>query len=425
MASTAELTGVPLLLDPETVEQHSLRRKEPDWLRAARLDAAHRFTPETWPTGQEEEWRRFPLKDLPDGPLVSTLDHLPGIQFKLEPEAAAQGVIFKGLLRASLDNPELVRPHIVPGDGIPSHAAFRAIADALWSAGSTFVHVPADVAVGRPLVLEKTWPAGSDAMLPRTVVVVERGAAVTLVEDLSSEGSSPRIAIPHLDVYAGPGAHVRYVGIRRFAPGVLDLGFQRFRSARDSTLAVHNVFAGEGRSKVGVQSDIEGNGGMVKLYGLVAAGDHQRIDVNSFQRLDGKGSQSDLLFLSALYDHAKAIFYGKIRVEPTSSGTGSYQECRNMILSDHAGADPIPVLEILTNDVVRCGHGATAGALTEDELFYPMSRGFHRDEAQQLLVHGFFRRVINELADEHVRQRVLNALRPRIGNIAEMGVLAA
>ena len=92
-------------------------------------------------------------------------------------------------------------------------------------------------------------------------------------------------------------------------------------------------------------------------------------------------------------------------------------------MADHAGADPIPVLEILTNDVVRCGHGATAGQLGDEDLFYAMSRGFDRDQAQQLMVHGFFRRVINHLADEHVRQRVLSALRPRIGNIAEMGIL--
>ena len=424
MASAAELVSVPLLLDPQMVEQHSLRRKEPDWLRHARLEAAERFTPDSWPTGQEEEWRRFPLKDLPEGSLFSTLDHLPGIQFKLEPEAAAQGVIFKGLLRAALDNPDLVRPHIAPGDGIPSHAAFRAIADALWSAGSTFVHVPGGVIVDRPIVVDKVWPAGGDAMLSRTIVVAERGSTVTIVEDLSSEGATPRIAIPHVDVYAGPGARVRYVAIRRFAPGVVDLGFQRFRSASDSDLAVHNVFAGQGKSKVGIESDMEGNGATVKLYGLVAAGDNQRIDVNSFQQVDGKGSQSDLLYLSALYDHAKAIFYGKIRVEATSSGTGSYQECRNILLSKHAGADPIPVLEILTNDVVRCGHGATAGALGDEDLFYAMSRGFDRDQAQQLMVHGFFRRVINQLDDEHVRQRVLNALRPRIGNIAEMGILA-
>jgi Fe-S cluster assembly protein SufD len=414
---------VPLLLDRTTVEQHSLRRNEPRWLLDARLAALAGFGPETWPTGEEEEWRRFPLKDLPHGSLVSSLDHLPGIAFKLEPDAVSSGVIFKGLLRASLDNPELVRPHIAPGEGIPSHAAFRAIADALWSAGSAFVHIPAGVHVKMPLVLEKHWPSSDEAMLSRTIVVAERDSSVTFVEDLSSDGDAARIAIPHVEVHAGPGARVAYVGIRRFAPGVLDLGFQRFQSARDSELMSLNVFAGNGRSKAGIESDIEGDGATVKLHGLVAAGDTQRIDVNSFQDVDGKGSQSDLLYLSALYGHAKAIFYGKIRVEPTSSGTGSYQECRNMLLSEDAGADPIPVLEILTNDVARCGHGATAGALEDDELFYPMSRGFDRDAAQQLLVHGFFRRVINELKDEHVRQRVLSAIRPRIGNIAEMGVL--
>ena len=423
MASAAPLTQIPLLLDRKTVEQHSLRRGEPDWLRESRLHALERFTPESWPSGEEEEWRRFPLSGLPTGPLASTLDHLPGIQFKLEPDAIAAGVIFKGLTRAALDNPQLVRPHIVNGDGIPSHAAFRAAADALWSAGSSFVHVPAGVVVRQPLVLEKIWPASDEAMLSRTIVVAERDSTVTLVEDLSSRGDAPRIAIPHVEVHVGAGARVWYVGIRRWAPGVLDLGFQRYRSARDSELRSLNVFAGEGRSKVGLESDIEGDGAIVKLFGLVAAGDSQRIDVNSFQSVDGRASQSDLLYLSALYDRAKAIFYGKIRVEPTSHATGSYQECRNMLLSDEAGADPIPVLEILTNDVVRCGHGATAGALSDEELFYAMSRGFDRDEAQQLLVHGFFRRVINELADEHVRQRVLNAVRPRIGNIAEMGVL--
>src|SRR5438876_9492478 len=136
------------------VEQHSLRRGEPKWLRESRLEALERFTPDAWPTGEEEEWRRFPLKDLPAGPLVSTLDHLPGIQFKLEPEATAAGVIFKGLLRSALDNPELVRPHIAPGDASPSHSAFRALAYALRSAGSSFAHIPVAGEVKQPLVLE-------------------------------------------------------------------------------------------------------------------------------------------------------------------------------------------------------------------------------------------------------------------------------
>jgi len=414
-----------LLLDRKTVEQFSQRRDEPEWLRRARVASAERFSPDTWPTGEEEEWRRFPLRDVPTGQLPSPLDHLPGIAFRLEPDAIASGVIFKGLLRASLDHPDLVRRWLAePPDGMPSHAAFRALAGALWSAGSTFLYIPPNVEIKMPLVLEKAWPAGEYAMISRTIVVADRGSSLTLVEDLTSEpGPRERLAVPLLEVHAGDGAKVRYVGIRRFAENVWDLGTQRYRSARDSELASLNVFVGSGRTKAGIESDIEAGGGIVKLYGLVAAGDAQRIDVNSFQDLDGRGSQSDLLYLSALYDSAKAVFYGKIRVEATSSGTGSYQECRNMLLSKKASADPIPVLEILTNDVARCGHGATAGALGDEELFYAMSRGFDRQAAQQLLVHGFFRRIINQLADEHVRQRVLNALRPRIGNIAEMGVL--
>src|SRR4029079_3011701 len=167
-------------------------------------------------------------------------------------------------------------------------------------------------------------------------------------------------------------------------------------------LDAFNVLTGSARTKLGVGSAIRGDGAAVKLYGLVAAHYRPRIDVQTFQRLDGKGSTSDSLYLSALYDSAKAVNYGVIRVEPTSSGTGSYQECRNVLLSDKAGADPIPLLEILTNDVARCGHGATAGRLDDLELFYVMSRGLDRPSAEQMLVRGFFQRVINVIPDPQV-----------------------
>ena len=96
-----------------------------------------------------------------------------------------------------------------------------------------------------------------------------------------------------------------------------------------------------------------------------------------------------------------------------------------MLLSKHAGADPIPVLEILTNDVARCGHGATAGALDDDEMFYVMTRGIDRIGAEQLLVRGFFQRVVSKIHEPQVRARVLAALEPRIGRVAELEAVAA
>jgi Fe-S cluster assembly protein SufD len=425
LATAPTTTALPL--DRETVERLSVGLGEPDWLLAHRLAALERYRGIDWPSGHEEEWRRFPLRDMPPTPLASLIDakHMPSEYGSIPVNAARHGLIFDGMANVVRDHPDLVRRWLPTGDGIRSHAAFRALADTLFAHGSTFLYVPAGLQVELPLEVHKHWSAGADPIVFRTIVVVEANASVTLVEETSSDSGGPRLAIPSLEIYAGPGAHVRYVGLHQFADDVWEIGQQRVVSARDSVLSSFNVMIGSERTKLGVESDIRGDGAEVKLYGLVAAGRSQRIDVNSFQRLDGKASTSDLLYLSALYEAAKAVYYGVIRVEPTSSGTGSYQECRNMLLSDKAGADPIPVLEILTNDVVRCGHGATAGALDDDEMFYVMSRGLPRLEAEQLLVRGFFQRVVEKIPEPQVRAQVLAALGPRIGRVAELEAAAA
>jgi len=414
-----------LPLDRTQVERLSRGRNEPDWLLDWRLAALDGIRPEQWPTGAEEEWRRFPLRGLPTGPLVVDEPPGPPSEYSAIPVGAARnGVVFDRWTDAVKTHPELVRKALGANTGLPSHAAFRALNAAAFAHGSTFVYVPAGVHVELPLHVQKHWGAGTGAIVFRTVVVAERGSSVTLVEEVTSDGGGKgRVAIPGVEIITGDGAQVRYVGIQRFGDDVWDLGFQRYASARDTTIASFNVLVGSHKTKLGIDSEILGDGATVKLYGLVAAGADQRIDVNSFQRVDGKGSNSDLLYLSALYGAAKAVYYGVIRVEPTSSGTGSYQECRNMLLSDKAGADPIPVLEILTNDVARCGHGATAGALEDTELFYVMSRGLDREAAEHLLVRGFFQRVIDNLSEPQVRSHILAALAPRIGRLAELDEL--
>ncbi|HEV2009459.1 MAG TPA: SufD family Fe-S cluster assembly protein [Candidatus Limnocylindria bacterium] len=411
-----------LPLDRTEVERLSRRRGEPDWLRDWRLEALASLRPEDWPTGAEEEWRRFPLQGLPTGPLVVDEPPGPPSEYSAIPVGAAhKGVVFDRWTDAVTAHPDLVRKALGTNAGLKSHAAFRALNAAAFAHGSTFVYVPAGVHVELPLHVQKHWAAGSGAIIFRTVVVAERGSGVTVVEEVTSAGGGKgRVAIPGVEIIAGEGAQVRYVGIQRFGNDVWDLGFQRYASGRDSTIASFNVLVGSHKTKLGIVSDILGDRATVKLYGLVAASADQRIDVNSLQRLDGKASTSDLLYLSALYERAHATYYGIIRVEPTSSASGSYQECRNMLLSDKAGADPIPVLEILTNDVARCGHGATAGRLDDLELFYVMSRGLDRASAEQLLVRGFFQRVINQIPDPQVGARILAALAPRIGRLAEL-----
>jgi len=417
---SATLLALREPLDLEWVERSAVERGEPEFLRRSRADAAARANVTAWPTGQEEEWRRFPPAAIPASPLIGarstatlTADDLP------------KGVYVGDLEAAVRDRPELVEPWLEAGGRVHTHEAITTTTAALWSTG-TFVYVPRGVALRAPVTSERVWAPGDAAYLSRTIVVAEQESSVTFVEDVSSSGGSkPHVAIPHVEVHVGPGADVRYIHLQRYADDVWDIGAQWYGSDRDSRLASYNVLLGSTRTKLGVVSDIRGNAAEVKLYGLVAAGEEQRIDVNSLQRLDGRASQSDLLYLSALYGSAKATFYGVVRVEPTSSATGSYQECRNLLLSDKAGANPIPVLEILTNDVARCGHGATAGRLDEEEVFYVLSRGIDRTTAEQLLVRGSFARVIDRIPDESIRARVLDALRPRIGRVAEIEMAAA
>ena len=160
------------------------------------------------------------------------------------------------------------------------------------------------------------------------------------------------------------------------------------------------------------------------MLGLLAAGDDQRIDINTVQDLAADHTTSDLLYLSALYDRAHASFYGVTNVRHGTKQTSSYQECRNLLLSPEAGAEPIPVLEIAANDILRCGHGATAGAIDPTTLFYAQTRGLDADAAERMIVRGFFEQVVAQIHDETIRARVLAALAQRIG-VADSDEVAA
>ena len=388
-------------------------RGEPRWLTDQRLAAVERYLETPWPrTDVGEEWRRFPLKDVPYDAIAQELTAGRG----RGRGASYVNAPLEDLSNASRPEPnglELLRDQLAKTDGPRAQDAIRAYAAAGWTNGH-FVRVPAGLDVPEPIEIV-TVPS-----ISRTVVVIERGARATVVERLLGGADEPQLAMPVLDVHLEDDAQLNYVQIQHFAPSVWMLGSQQYRSARASKLESFNVFAGASAAKVGIGSDIRGDGAIVHLNGLVAAGDDQKIDFNVFQDLHGSHSESILLYLSALYDRAKAVTYGVIRVEPESRATSSYQECRNMLLSEHAGADPIPVLEILTNDVLRCGHGATAGAIDDADLFYVQSRGLPRDEAERLIVRGFFERVIEKVADPDVRRQMLRALEPRIGVVAAL-----
>jgi Fe-S cluster assembly protein SufD len=389
---------------------------EPGWLGTLRADWWRRVEAHPWPDPAEEEWRRTPLDALPrDGELLL---EPPVATYELDPALAARGVIFSDLATAVREHGDLVQAHLGRNDTLVAQMPFWGRSMAAWT-GGTFLYVPARVAVDDVLTARTTLPDGAYTYLPHTLVVLEEDASATLLEEISSPDGERVWFGGTADLQLGYGARLRYANLQRLGDGVWRIGAQRVEVGQDANVTTLNAEIGSAVSKVGMDVRMTGKGGTSRLLGLLAAGDAQSIDFNSCQDLIGSHTTSDLLYLSALYDASHASFYGVTRVRPEAKQTSSYQECRNLLLSPKAGAEPIPVLEIETNDILRCGHGATAGAIDPVQRFYAQSRGMSADAAERMIVRGFFERVVAQIDSEPIKARILDALVPRIGQTDE------
>ncbi len=405
-------TATAEALDADAIGRIGEHFDEPDWLRASRASWWERAEATPPPSGQEEEWRRTDLAGLPrDGGLV--LD-APRLEVTLPPGAAEAGVILADLRDAVRDHPELVERALGKLEGPASHAHYWALAQAAWT-GGLFCHVPRGVIVDGTIVAQTTLPDAGGTYLPVSLVVTEEDSAVTILEQTASPDGEPGWYGGIVEVVAGRGSSVRYANLQQLGDAAWNIGAQRVQVGPDAQVTTLNAEIGSKVTKVGLDVAMSGKGGTSKLLGLLAAGEDQHIDINAHQVLAADYTTSDLLYLSALYDRSRAAFYGVTVVEAGTKQTSSYQECRNLLLSPEAGAEPIPVLEIKANDILRCGHGATAGAIDPTQLFYAQSRGLDPVAAERMIVRGFFEQVVREIGDETIREHVLSALATRIG----------
>lgn len=409
-------TATAVTLDAAAVGRISDHFAEPEWLRAHRATWWERAATTPPPTGDEEEWRRTDLAALPrNGELLMDA---PELTVEV-PGGLPDGLILTDMRTAVRRHPELLRRFLDPRQGQASHAHFWALAQAAWT-GGLFCYVPRGVTVDGTLVARTLLTNATATYLPISLIVAEEGSSITLLEEVTSPDGAPAWFGGIVEIRAERGARVRYANLQQLGDGAWNIGAQRVVVGQDADVTTLNAEVGSKVTKVGLDVQMTGPGGTSKVLGILAAGDDQRIDINTVQDLAADHTTSDLLYLSALYDAAHASFYGVTNVRKGTRQTSSYQECRNLLLSPAAGAEPIPVLEIEANDILRCGHGATAGAIDPTQLFYAQTRGLDHDAAERMIVRGFFEQVVSKIEDETIRERVLAALAGRIGTTEDL-----
>jgi len=290
---------------------------------------------------------------------------------------------------------------------------FAAHNAALWEHG-LLIHVPKGVELEQPLYVRVTNSVEKGSLLWRLLVIADHGARFTLVEECVS--SSPELRAytnAAAELFVGEGAKLEYVSLQNLSRETWHFASQHARVERDAELDWVTGGFGSKKGKVRIQNDLAGQGATSRVTGAYFTDGDQHLDYDTFQEHIAPSTTSDFAFKGALRDTSTAVWRGMIRVEKDAQKTNAYQENRNLMLSPTTHAVPIPGLEILANDV-RCTHGATVGRVDREQLFYLMSRGLSRSEAERLIVRGFFEDVLARVELEPVRDALAAALEARI-----------
>jgi len=417
----------------------------PGILGAYRTQAWEIFERLPYPTTKDEAWRRTDIRDL-DGsvvlpkaeafldlqpiperlltPLVSDqhggqITLLPGgLNVELNDEIAQKGVIFSDLETAAREYPDQLAKAL--GQIIkPDEGKFAALTAALTQNG-VFVYVPRGVQVEQPLH-SVLWAAGMGlAHFSHLVIWVEDGAALTYVhesaspEDTLQKTDSQTLHGGIVEIHVGAGANLRFVELQSLGRNVWNFTHERAQVEQDGNLDWIFGAVGSRLTKNFSDLDLVGQGSTGRMSGFYFTDSNQHLDHDTQQNHMAAHTTSDLLFKGALKGNSRSVWQGMIYVAPGAQRTDGYQANRNLVLSENARADSIPGLEILADDV-RCTHGATVGKIDPDLVFYLRSRGIPMDEAERLVVEGFFDPIMQRIPFEGVRARFQQAIEAKMG----------
>jgi Fe-S cluster assembly protein SufD len=398
----------------------------PGYIEELRREAFERFETLPIPSQETEEWRYTDLSDLelsfrPHVPghgrdVPGVEDERAGVQVQHDSSVAMttsnqdleeRGVIFCDLDEAAAKYEELVAPHLhrlVRTDRTKFsalHGAFRT--------GGTFLYVPPGATVELPLQTLTYLDEENGAVFPHTLIVAGDDSEVTFIDRFAGPDVERGLSVAVAEIIVGRAARVRYTSIQEWGEGVTHLGVQRAEVNRDAEFRSLAIGFGASLARAEAEALLAEPGASSEMLGVYFADGTQHFDHRSEQDHAAANCTSDLLYKGALRDQSRGVYSGWVHVRPGAQKTNAMQTNRNIILSESAFARSIPNLEIEADDV-RCGHAASVGPVEEEQLFYLMSRGIPRVEAERLIVFGFFNEVLDRITLDEVRESAATAI---------------
>jgi Fe-S cluster assembly protein SufD len=333
------------------------------------------------PTGREEVWRFTPLKRLKglhdDAPLT-------GDDFDVKVEAPA------GVRTESV-------PVAESGRGASGFVPTDRVAARVWAEAPSVrvVEIPAETELAEPVVITVTGRGGETAIGRNVLVSLGAFSKATVV--LRFEGSATFADTTELVV--GDGAQLTYVTVQDWADDAVHHSTQHAKVGRDATLKHVAVTFGGDLVRHDATATYDGPGGSVEMLGLYFADAGQHVEHRLFVDHNAPKTHSNVVYKGALQgEGAHTVWIGNVLIRQEAEGIETYEENRNLVLTDGCQADSVPNLEIETGEIEGAGHASATARFDDEQLFYLRSRGVSEQEAQRLVVHGFFHDLIRKIA---------------------------
>jgi Fe-S cluster assembly protein SufD len=252
--------------------------------------------------------------------------------------------------------------------------------------------------------------AGGDpsSVITRSVVLVEDGASLDLLESYASLGDTElqRNAVTEIEV--GNKASLNHVKLQKESGTAVHLVTWLLKIDTDANYRAFQFSTGAALSRSQIYAAFDGEGSSLDVSGALLMRGHQHCDTTLLVEHRVPRCVSRELFKAVLDNEARGVFQGKIIVSPGAQKTDGKQMAQALLLSETAEFDSKPELEIFADDVV-CGHGSTSGQIDEDLLFYLESRGIPEVQARALLIQAFVGEAVERIDHEGLREALSKA----------------
>ena len=421
-------------LTPEIIEKLSKEKGDPEWMREFRLKSLETYNEMPLPnwgpsiegldmdhiatyvrpkTDMKNDWKDVP-QDIKDtferlGIPQAERKSLAGVgaqydselvYHNVKSEVAEQGVIYTDMESALKgEYAEMVHEYFMKLV-TPRDHKFAALHGAVWSGGS-FVYVPKGVQVSIPLQSYFRLNAKGAGQFEHTLIIVDEGASLHFIEGCSA----PKYNVANLhagcvELYVKKNAKLRYSTIENWSKNMYNLNTKRALVEENGVI---EWVSGSFGSRVGClypMSVLKGDNSRMEFTGVTFAGAGQNLDTGAKVTHIGTNTSSYMNTRSISKSGGISTFRSSVVVAKTAKGAKSSVSCQSLMLDSESRSDTVPAMDIRTRDA-SVGHEAKIGSISNDAIFYLMSRGMSEEDARAMIVSGFADNVSKELPVEY------------------------